>query len=175
MGAPHVVAGGFAAAAASDASRLAAGILLCCLGGFVVAYLISENTLPPAPWPSADAAPAYLRWTTMGAGWAFVAAGALGGSAFLLSLLRKTSAALAASCGCALTLACACFLALAAGMRRATLYDDLAVTGRWSPLEVMAGELYLVSLAAAALVAAGWAGRVWLTAQRASRSYWFRP
>ena len=170
MGAPRVVAAGFAAPAAADATRRAAGVLVVCLGGFVIAYLIGENTLPPAPWPSADAAPAFLRWTMTAANWAFATAAVLGGGALLLSLLRRTPAALAFACGGALGLASACLLALAAGVRRATLYDDLAVAGRWSPLEIMAGELYLVSLAAAALVAAGWAARVWVTAQRASRS-----
>ena len=174
MGAPHVLAAGFAEPATTRAARSAAAIIGGCLGGFVLAYGVSENTLPPAPWPSADAAPAFLRWTTTGAGWAFALAAALAGAAVLLALLRRASVALAASCACALVLAVACALALAASVRRATLYDELGVAGRWSAIETTAGAVYIVSLAAVALVAAGWATRVWLTAQRASRSYGFR-
>jgi hypothetical protein len=170
MGPPRDLARDFAPQAAEAASSLAVWLLVLCLGGFVAAYVVSENTLPPAPWPSADAAPAFLRWTTTAAGWSFAAAAALAGVALVLSMMRKTPTALAASCACALALTLACAAGLAAGMHRATLYDDLAVADRWSPLEILAGELYLLALASVALGGAAWASRVWLTARRASIS-----
>ena len=170
MGAPNVVAAGFAGPATTRASRSAAAILGGCLLGFVGAYLTAENALPPAPWPSADAAPDLLRWTSMLTNWAFAAAVAAGVSALALAALARSGAATVAGSAAALGLAVACASAFVGGLRRATLYDELEVAGRLTPAELLAGELYVLALASVALAAAGWATRVWFTASRASRS-----
>jgi hypothetical protein len=110
------------------------------LGGLVLAFGAGENLLPPAPWPSADAAPASVRVTGEAATWAAAAA------ALLLVVRRSTAAAL--------FVGLAALLALASGLRRAWLYDALAVPGRLSWLEVVLGAAWLVTVAAVALVAA---------------------
>ena len=166
FGPAQEVAARFAAEGVASAASWAARLLVLCLGGFVVAAYAAENLLPPAPWPSADAAPALLRWTGVGAVWLFGGAAACA----LAALIRPRLVLLLAAGG---ALAAAAVLAAVNEVQRATLYAELDVAGRLSTAEVLVGGLYLVALSAVALGAAGWAVFVRLTASRASRSYGF--
>jgi hypothetical protein len=168
FGAPAVVASDFAEPAASRASVAAATTLLAAVAAFVVAYGLGENTLPPAPWPSADATPGYLRWKAEAATIAFVTGVAATGLALALALLRRARAALAATAVAAVVLTAAAVLAATHQLQRTAAYEELGVAG--------AEPLWLVALGAAvpvafSLVAVAWAARVVATAQRASRSY----
>lgn len=170
FGSPERVARGFADEGVARATSWAAGVVLLCLAGFVGAYVVGESTLPPAPWPTADEAPALLRLTAAGSSWSFAAAVAAGLAAFLLATLGRRRDALAALAVSTLALGAASVQALVGSVRRATLYNELDVPGRLSGTEVVLGSLYLALLAVAALVAAGWALRVSWTARRASSS-----
>jgi len=174
MGSPGDLGRSFASGAAAAASRWAAGLVALATIGVLAAYGPAESALPPAPWPSADVAPAFIRWTTEGAKWSFVIALAAELGALLMLPLRLHTAALGISCICAFALASACVFTVAGEVHRAQLYGQLDVPGRLSALELVVGGAYLLLLAAVALVAAGWATRVWLTAQRASSSYGLR-
>lgn len=110
-----------------------------CIVGFLAAYVAGENLLPPAPWPSADAAPSFLRWTWTGTTWAFFG----GVVAFALRRTRLAAALVAV----------AALLALAGGIRRSMLYDELGVVGRLSWLEVALGAAWLAAVAATAALA----------------------
>lgn len=174
MGSPADLARGFAAQAAASAAAWAGRLVALCLAGFVGVYVAAENTLPPAPWPSEEATPALVRWTTDASTWAFALAAVAGVAAVALSVADRARAALGAASGAALALSVACALAVIGGIRRAALYEELDVSGRLSALETATGAAALVSLAAVALVSASWALRVWSTAERASRSYGLR-
>jgi hypothetical protein len=47
---------------ASSAAVWAAAALVLAAGGFLAAYVVGENTPPPAPWPTEEATPSHLRW-----------------------------------------------------------------------------------------------------------------
>jgi hypothetical protein len=163
FGTPREVAAGFApGAAVSAASWASRGVVLCLLG-FAAGAVVTENLLPPAPWPSADSAPDFVRWTSAGLVWAFAAAAVLG----LAALLRPRRLLLM---GAAVALAAACVLAVANLVERARLYVELEAAGRIDPLAVVGGALYLGLLASAALAVVAWASLVAATARRASSS-----
>jgi hypothetical protein len=170
FGSPEEVARAFADERLARATPWSALVVLLCLGGYLGAYLLAENALPPAPWPSESEAPSFLRWTAAGATWSFAAAAGAGVLALVLAALSRGRSALAALALSTLALALASSLALAGGLRRAALYDELDVAGRLSGIEVALGTVYLASLALAALAAAGWSLRVSWTARRASTS-----
>jgi hypothetical protein len=170
FGSPEEVARAFADERVARAIPWSALVVLLCLGGYLGAYVLAENALPPAPWPSESEAPSFLRWTAAGATWSFAAAAGAGVLALVLAALSRGRSALAALALSTLALALASSLALAGGLRRAAVYDELDVAGRLSGIEVALGTVYLASLALAALAAAGWSLRVSWTARRASTS-----
>jgi hypothetical protein len=69
-----------------------------------------------------------------------------------------------------LALGSAVALAVVESFERGAIYEDLAVPGRPSVLSVALGAAWLASLTGFAGVAIAGAGRVLVTAQRASRS-----
>jgi hypothetical protein len=166
FGAPAEVAARLAPGAAASAARWASVGLLVCVLALAAAVVATENLLPPAPWPSADAAPDLVRWTSAGTMWAFAAAALLG----LAALARPRRLLLAAA---AAVLAASCVLCFANLVERARLYAELEAAGRIDPLAVVGGSLYLGLLAFAALGAVAWASFVAATARRASSSYGF--
>jgi hypothetical protein len=170
FGPPAEVARAFADEAVVRTTVGAAGVLVLCLAGFLGAYVMAEHALPPAPWASAADAPDLLRWTVAGATWLFVAAAAAGGFALVLLAVGRARMALPALGAASAALATASVLTLVGGLRRAELYEQLEVAGRLTSAQAALGAIYLVSLAALAVGAAGWALRVSWTAQRASRS-----
>lgn len=166
FGSPAEVAARFAPSAAAVAARWASLALLACLLGFAAGAMATENLLPPAPWPSADAAPDFVRWTSAGTVWAFALAAVLGAAA----LLRPGRLLLLPA---AIALAVACVLGFANLVERARLYAELDAAGRIDPLAVVGGALYLGVLASAALAVVAWALFVAATARRASSSNGF--
>jgi hypothetical protein len=71
FGSPAVVARSFRARARWSNAAL---VLAAAVAFPVLTYPVSENQLPPAPWPSADAMPAELAWKRDAIIWLFVAA-----------------------------------------------------------------------------------------------------
>lgn len=161
FGASHEVARSFAARAAERAALLPALAVLLAAAVFVLAYGATENSLPPAPWPSAADAPSSVRTTIAGAQIAVVAAVLAALGALAIRPVRLALAGLA----CA-AVAAAGVLAVAGAWALFSAYEALGVPGRPGAASVVLGSL---SLLAAIAVAA--AGLVWATAQRASRSY----
>jgi hypothetical protein len=173
FGAPELVARGFAGERAVGAALWASAALLLAAAGFVVAYLAAENSLPPAPWPSEAATPSHLRWKLAAAeaGFAVGLAAALGAS--LVAWRRRVRLALALAGLAAVALGTAVALSAVESFQRAALYEELALSGRPSRLALALGSASLALLTGLAGGAVAWAGRVWATAQRASRSYGF--
>jgi hypothetical protein len=171
FGAPEEIASGFADLAVRRASAAAAVSLLAAAAAFLAGYVVAENTLPPAPWPSADATPGYLRWKADAATMAFATGAAATALALGLALLRRARLALAATTAAAVALAAAAALAATHQLQRMSAYEELGVAGA-EPLWLVAlGAALLAVPVAFSLVAVGWAVRVVATAQRASRSY----
>jgi hypothetical protein len=170
FGPPDLVAQAFAGERASSAVLWAAGAVLLAAGGFLVAYVVGENALPPAPWPTEEATPGYLRWkvTAVENAFAIGLVSAVGALAF--AWRRVAGLALLFGATAALALGLAVGLAVVESFQRASLYEELGVPARPSLLVVSLGAVWLISLTALAGVAVAWAGRVLLTAQRASRS-----
>ena len=160
FGPPEAVASGFARSAEERAALAPAVAVLLSLGAFLVAYGAIENALPPAPWPSTDAAPAAFRWPTLGAEIALVAAGVSALGALFLRRIRLVTGAIACA---AVTLAA--MLAIAGTWALYVEYERLDVVGRPGAPGLVLGSLWL---AAAVVAAVG--SLVWATAQRASRS-----
>ena len=146
FGAPADVARGFATRGAERAALVPALAVLLAAAAFVLAYGATENSLPPAPWPSAAEAPTSVRGTIAGAQIALAAA--------LLAALACASAAVAG------------VLAVAGAWALFAAYEALEVPGRPGVASVVLGSLSLL-----AVVGGPIAGLVWATAQRASRSY----
>lgn len=163
FGAPREVAARFASGAAASAASLASRGVLLCLLGFAAGAMATESLLPPAPWPSADSAPDFVRWTSAGLVWSFAAAAVLA----LAALVWPRRLVLLSA---AVVLAAACLLAFANLVERARLYAELEAAGRIDPLAVVGGALYLGLLASAAVGVVVWASLVAATARRASSS-----
>jgi hypothetical protein len=170
FGAAADIAAEFAEPAARRAAVAAALSLLGAAGAFLAAYVVAENTLPPAPWPSADAAPDYLRWKAGAATAAFAAGAAATAVALALGGLGRARLALAAAVGAALALAAAAVLAATHQLERTSVYEELGVAGT-EPLWLVAlGFALLAAPVVVSLAAVAWASRVVATAHRASRS-----
>jgi hypothetical protein len=95
FGSPSEVAEHFNALAPAPPARVAAALVMC--GALVVFALVQglEDLLPPAPWPSASAAPSSLRATFAGATIAIlVAVGAALMTFAVPRLIRPATAAL---------------------------------------------------------------------------------
>jgi hypothetical protein len=165
FGSPEHVAAGLAPQLARQALGGAAVTLVLLAGGLLTAFMASENSLPPAPWPSAGDAPLFLRITGAGAVWAFAFA-VVGGLVALV--VRPARAAGLAAAGLALAIAAA--LLVAHELRRASIYEDLDVAGRLSALELAVGATYVAALCVLALAVSAGLLRVAWTASRASRS-----
>jgi hypothetical protein len=170
FGSPDLVAQGFAAERAASAAVWATAAVAAAAGGFLVAYLVGENALPPAPWPTEAATPAALRWKLAGLQIAY----AVGLASAVVAVVAawRGAARLALLVGTAATsaVASAVVLAVVEALQRAALYEELGVSGRPSELSLALAAAALVSLTALAGAGVVWAGRVARTAQRASRS-----
>ena len=155
---------------ASSAAVWAAGALVLAVGGFLAAYVVGENTLPPAPWPTEEATPSHLRWKLATAEVVFAVAAAAAAASFALAWTRRMFATLVVS-----SLALLCFtssvaLVVVEAFQRSAIYDDLAVAGRPSTLAIVAGAVWLASLTALAGGAVIWALRVSLRPPSAPRA-----
>jgi hypothetical protein len=164
FGAPGEVAARLAPAAAAAAARFASIAVLACVLAFAAAAVATENLLPPAPWPSADAAPDLVRWTSTGLVWAFATTALLG----LAGLARPRRFLLLAA---AIAVSASCLLGFVNLVERARLYAELEAAGRIDALALVGGSIYLALVASAALGVAVWASLVAATARRASSSY----
>ena len=161
FGAPADVARGFATRGAERAALVPALAVLLAAAAFVLAYGATENSLPPAPWPSAAEAPTSVRGTIAGAQIALAAALLAALGALAIRRVRLVLAALA----CA-SAAVAGVLAVAGAWALFAAYEALGVPDRPGIASVVLGSLSLLAVVGGAI-----AGLVWATAQRASRSY----
>ena len=147
--------------AAARAALLPAGTALAAVGVLVVLFGLSENMLPPAPWPTADDAPASIRLPVVATQGAAAVAALAAIAALAYRRARLPLAGIAAA---------SVVLAAVSGLMGAwSLYDEygrLDVPGRPSALVLALGSAVLLAAAGAAVAAL-----VWATAQRASRSY----
>jgi hypothetical protein len=93
FGTPEAIAARFAEAGAVQATRWALVALAVAGAGLAAAGIVSENTLPPAPWPEGET-PGELNWKLDAALAGFLVAFAAGVAGILLR--RRLRAALAA-------------------------------------------------------------------------------
>jgi hypothetical protein len=160
LGPPEQLASELGVERASSAAVWAAGALVLAAGGFLAAYVVGENTLPPAPWPTEEPTPSRLRWKLATAEilFAIVAAGAA--ASFALAWTRRTLVTLLLSSVALLSFTTSVALVVVEAFQRAAIYDELAVAGRPSSLAIIVGAVWLASLTAVAGGAVIWALRV---------------
>lgn len=152
FGAPEVVAARFSEAGAVQATRWALVALALAGAGFAAAGIVSENTLPPAPWAEGET-PGHLSWKLDAALVGFLLAFAAGVAGILLR--RRLRAALAAVGLGAAALAAAAIVGAVEELERASLYRDLGVAGVYSPAETALVATWACALALLALAPAG--------------------
>lgn len=152
FGAPEVVAARFSEAGAVQATRWALVALALAGAGFAAAGLVSENTLPPAPWAEGET-PSQLSWKLDAALAGFLVAFATGVAGILLR--RRLRAALAAVGLGAAALAAAAIVGAVEELERASLYRDLGVAGAYSPGEAALVATWACTLALLVLAPAG--------------------
>jgi hypothetical protein len=150
---------------ASSAAVWAAGALVLAAGGFLAAYVVGENTLPPAPWPTEEATPGHLRWKVAAVEVVFAVAAAGAAVSFALAWTRRTLATLVVSSLAFLSFTTSVALVVVEAFQRAAIYNDLAVPGRPSGVAIVAGAVWLASLTAVAGGAVIWALRASLGAR----------
>jgi hypothetical protein len=120
-------------------------VRVCCGG------LVSENTLPPAPWAESET-PGQLSWKLNAALSGSLMAFAAGVAGILLR--RRLRAALAAVGLGAAALAAAAIVGAVEEVQRASLYRDLDVAGAYSPAETALVATWGCALALLALAPA---------------------
>jgi hypothetical protein len=151
FGAPEVVAASFSEAGAVQATRWALVALAFAGAGFAAAGLVSENTLPPAPWAE-GATPGHLSWKLDAALAGFLVAFIAGVAGILLR--RRLRAALSAVGLGAAALAAAAVVGAVEELQRASLYRDLGVPGAYSRAEAALLATWVCALALLALAPA---------------------
>jgi hypothetical protein len=140
FGRPREVAAGFAREAGARMTRWSAWAAGAAVLAMLAAYGIVENSLPPAPWPSADAAPDYLRWKLEAAVWLIGGGFLAGGAALAVALVRplRVRLALATAGAALLALGAAGVLGVVEGFQRAAVYRELGVEGALPDLAIAA-------------------------------------
>ena len=129
------------------AVRLAAVAILAALAFPLLAHGAIENALPPAPWPSEGAMPAYLRWKLDAIVLLYVVA--VGAGAVAAAFVRRPGAALVVGCTVAVGA-----LVVVTGLATVLYFQWIeAVPGTpgWIPLVAVAQ--LAAALAAASLLA----------------------
>lgn len=157
FGTATTVAASFARESASHLARCSAWAVAASLAAVVGAYLAVENGSPPAPWPSAESAPDYLRWKVWVAERLIVVAFVAGAAVIVHAYRPAIRFVLAGSAVALSALAAAGVLGAIEAFQRAALYRELGVED--TPLDaaiaaVVAGQLLPVAVGGA-LVARG--------------------
>jgi hypothetical protein len=171
FGSPAHVAGEFAGERVASAAVWCASAVIVAAGAFLAAYGFGERMLPPAPWASPEATPASLRWKVAAIEIAYAVAAVCAVATLAAAWRRAARLAVALGAAATIALGTAAGVTVVEAFERASLYEELGVSGRPSEVSLALGTVWLVALTGLAGAGVGWAARVARTAHRASRSY----